>query len=70
MPEEAFEQEEFAQVLDTYMSEDRTVMKIDVIFSEHPYERETLELIEVLSAAVERAVKDTPLEESQWASMA
>lgn len=67
MPEEAFELEEFAQVFDTYMSEDRRTVKFEVIFEGHPYEQGTLELIEPLNAAVERAVKGTPLEDAAYA---
>src|SRR5690606_6203525 len=68
MPEEVLQQEAFAQVLDTYMSDDRTIAKIEVIFESHPYDKETLDKIEDVNAAVKRSVAGTPLEVAEYAT--
>jgi len=68
MPDEVLQQEAFAQVLDTYMSDDRTITKLEVIFESHPYDKETLDRIEDVNTAVERAVTGTPLEVAEYAT--
>jgi len=68
MPEEALETEEFRQVLDAYLSEDRRTVKLDVIFSDHPYDRATLAKIDEVYAAVDRAVQGTELENAARAA--
>lgn len=68
MPDEVLEEDLFTQVLDTYMSEDRKTAKVEVIFSEHPYDQATLDMIDEVKAAVERALKDTPLEAATYAT--
>ncbi|WP_102273927.1 MMPL family transporter [Cytobacillus massiliigabonensis] len=62
LPAEVLESEEFAQVYDVYMSEDRKVMTIDVILDANPYSNEAISQVEEMEAAVERATKDTKLE--------
>lgn len=65
IPDEILEDKQFAQVLDTYLSPDRKIAKIDVIFSENPYSTEAINQVGELEAAVERAVKDTKLENAK-----
>ncbi|WP_453993977.1 efflux RND transporter permease subunit [Bacillus nitroreducens] len=67
MPEEVLKSEDFAQVLDVYMSEDRKVMTIDVIFEANPYSNEAMAQIGELEEAVARATKDTKLENADVA---
>lgn len=62
LPKEALESEEFASVLDVYMSPDRKIMTIDVIFKANPYSNEAMAQIPEIKKAVERATKDTKLE--------
>lgn len=62
LPKEAFESEEFAQVIDVYLSQDRKVMTMDVIFEANPYSNEAMGQISEIEKAVERATKDTKLE--------
>ncbi|TKC19476.1 MMPL family transporter [Robertmurraya kyonggiensis] len=62
LPAEVLESEDFTQVLDTYMSEDRKVMTFDVIFEESPYSNEAIAQVESIKEAVNRATKDTKLE--------
>mgnify|MGYP001297363038 CR=1 FL=1 len=64
MPEEVLEQEDFAKVLDAYLSKDRKTVKLDVIFADHPYDSATLAKIDEVYAAVDRAVQGTELESS------
>ncbi|WP_077619311.1 MMPL family transporter [Bacillus sinesaloumensis] len=67
MPEEVLESEDFAQVLDVYMSKDRKVMTFDVIFEANPYSNEAMARIDDIEEAVARATKDTKLENADVA---
>lgn len=62
LPAEVLESEEFAQVYDVYMSKDRKVMTIDVIFKANPYSNEAITQVDEIKDAVERATKDSKLE--------
>ncbi|WP_313803472.1 MMPL family transporter [Cytobacillus sp.] len=62
LPAEVLESEEFAQVYDVYMSKDRKVMTIDVIFKANPYSNEAISQVDEIKDAVERATKDSKLE--------
>jgi len=65
IPEEILTNDQFAQVLDTYLSPDKKVAKIEVLFAENPYSTEAIDQVDDLNAAVERAVKDTKLENAE-----
>lgn len=67
IPAEALESEEFSQVLDVYLSKDRKVMTIDVIFAESPYSNEAMAQIDAMEQAVKRATQDTKLENAVMA---
>jgi len=67
LPQEVLDSEDFAQVLDVYMSDDRKVMTLDVVLDENPYSSEAMAQIPELKKAVERAVKDTKLENAHIA---
>ncbi|MFT4412851.1 efflux RND transporter permease subunit [Fredinandcohnia humi] len=67
MPAEVLESDDFAQVLDTYMSKDRKVMTLDVIFEASPYSNEAMDKIDEINEAVGRATKDTKLENAKVA---
>jgi putative drug exporter of the RND superfamily len=67
LPEDALENEEFAQVFDVYMSNDRKVMTMDVIFEENPYSNEAIAQVDDIKEAVERATKGTKLENAEVA---
>lgn len=67
IPAQALESEEFSQVLDVYLSKDRKVMTIDVIFAESPYSNEAMAQIDAMEQAVKRATKDTKLENAVMA---
>ncbi|MEH7440761.1 MMPL family transporter [Bacillus sp. JJ1122] len=67
LPEDALENEEFAQVFDVYMSKDRKVMTMDVIFEANPYSNEAIAQVDEIKAAVDRATKGTKLENADVA---
>ncbi|MGG6311282.1 MMPL family transporter [Paenibacillus macerans] len=67
VPQEAMENEQITQVFDTYLSTDRKVMTLDVVFSSNPYGREAIDQIATVDSAVKTAVKDTKLENADIA---
>lgn len=62
LPEDVLKSEDFAQVLDVYLSEDRKVMTLDVIFEASPYSNEAIAQVDEIKGAVEQATKGTKLE--------
>ncbi|WP_394139721.1 MMPL family transporter [Cytobacillus oceanisediminis] len=62
LPPEVLENEEFAQVFDTYMSEDRKVMTMEVVLEANPYSNKAIGQVDEIKEAVERATKGTKLE--------
>ncbi len=67
IPQDVLDGKDFEQVLDTYMSDNRKVMTIDVVFSKNPYSNEALNRIPEIKETVERVVKDTKLENAEVA---
>lgn len=67
VPKEALENEQIQQVFDTYLSADRKVMKLEVVFSSNPYGREAIDQIGAVESAVQTAVKGTSLENADIA---
>ncbi|WP_342430778.1 MMPL family transporter [Neobacillus sp. FSL H8-0543] len=67
IPQDVLESKDFEQSLDAYMSEDRKVMTIDVVFDQNPYSKEALDSVPEITATVERVVKDTKLENADVA---
>jgi RND superfamily putative drug exporter len=67
LPEEALKSEQFRQVLDTYLSPDRTIAKFDVVFAGNPYAEETMDLTDPVKEAVARALKGTELANAEYA---
>ena len=65
IPEDVLTGKDFEKVLDSYMSQDRKVMTIDVIFNKNPYSNEAINSVSDINHAVKRAVKDTKLENAQ-----
>nr|WP_263327576.1 MMPL family transporter [Neobacillus sp. Marseille-Q6967] len=67
IPQEVLNGKDFEQVLDTYMSDERKVMNIDVVFNKNPYSNEALDRVPEIKEAVNRVVKDTKLENAEVA---
>lgn len=62
LPEDVLGSDDFAQVLDVYLSEDRKVMTLDVIFEANPYSNDAISQIPEIKVTVEKATKGTKLE--------
>ncbi|ASA21105.1 MMPL family transporter [Paenibacillus donghaensis] len=67
VPAEALETEGIQQVFDNYLSADRKVMTLDVVFAENPYSAEAIDSMDEIQAALDRAVNGTPLENAETA---
>ncbi|GJM80186.1 hypothetical protein HMSSN139_26820 [Paenibacillus sp. HMSSN-139] len=67
VPQQALENEQITQVFDTYLSADRKVMKLEVVFSSNPYGREAIDRVGAVESAVQTAVKGTQLENAKIA---
>lgn len=67
VPSEALEAEGIQQIFDTYLSKDRKVMTLDVVFAENPYSSKAIDRMEEIQAAVDRAVTGTKLENAETA---
>ncbi|CAM3704769.1 MMPL family transporter [Cohnella lubricantis] len=57
VPDEALGNADFQAALGTYLSEDRTIAKLEVIFTGNPYDVETLDRIEDVREAALRSLK-------------
>lgn len=66
-PEEALADDSFQQVLNTYLSQDRKLMTIDVVLENNPYAASSLKDVEAIDAAVARALNGTVLDSAEYA---
>lgn len=64
LPQDVIESEQFRQSLDIYMSGDRTIAKLDVVLAGNPYATSSLDKIDELTAAAQRALADTDFSEA------
>lgn len=62
IPEEAFTNEQFQQVLDQYMSENRYVTTIDLIFKDDPYSLTSLHAVTKVQDVIEQMIEGTKYE--------
>ncbi|MCP8968035.1 MMPL family transporter [Ectobacillus ponti] len=62
VPSQAFENSEFQQVFDRYLSKDSKVAKFDVILKYNPYNMKSLDTAKTIKGTVERSLKGTGLE--------
>ncbi|SFC96605.1 putative drug exporter of the RND superfamily [Bacillus sp. OV322] len=67
IPDEVLNSKDFKQALDAYMSPDRKVMTMDVIFKDNPYSNEAISEIDPIKKSIAIAVKDTSLENAKVA---
>lgn len=67
VPDEVLKNEAFRQALDLYLSEDRSVMTLDVVFADNPYGTPAIDRVDQVNTAVERAVKGTALQQADIA---
>lgn len=66
IPGEVLANTDFQQVFDTYMSHDRKVATLDVVFTGNPYSTESIAKVDEIKAAVERAIKGTVLSDATY----
>ncbi|WP_010278373.1 efflux RND transporter permease subunit [Paenibacillus senegalensis] len=59
IPQEVLNDEEFAQVLDTYLSADRQIATLDIVLRDNPYSTESIELMAEVDGAVQRVIAGT-----------
>lgn len=67
IPQEALDNKDMERAFDNYLSPDRKMMTIDVVFAGNPYAAQTLDSINDIEDAVTRAVKGTKLENAERA---
>ncbi len=67
IPQDVLDSKDFEQSLNAYMSKDRKVMTIDVIFNKNPYSNEAIDRVPEIKQAVKRVIKDTKLENAKVA---
>lgn len=62
IPEDVLENDDFQQVFDVYMSPDRKVTTLDVVFNANPYSTQAMDKVDEIEEAVQRATRGTELE--------
>ncbi|MFP5106093.1 MMPL family transporter [Neobacillus sp. C211] len=67
IPQDVLDSKDFEQALNAYMSNDRKVMTIDVIFNKNPYSNVAINRVPEIKQAVKRVIKDTKLENAKVA---
>ncbi|MGM9929119.1 MAG: MMPL family transporter [Bacillus sp. (in: firmicutes)] len=67
IPEEQLQSEEFQEALNMYMSEDRTMTRMNIILEVNPYTKEAMEIVENLDKELQAAVSTSGLGEVQFA---
>lgn len=65
IPNQALQDPDFQKTMDAYMSKDRKITKLDVVFDVNPYSRTALNQIDDIQAAVDRATQGSPLENAK-----
>ncbi|WP_337019660.1 MMPL family transporter, partial [Oceanobacillus massiliensis] len=64
IPEEALENEDFMKGTESYVSEDKTITKFEVILSSNPYSTEAMEMVDLVKDTVNDAKDNTLFEDS------
>ncbi|WP_186579328.1 MMPL family transporter [Aquibacillus kalidii] len=67
IPEEALENEAFMEGIAPYLSENKQIVKFEVILSESPYATQSLETVDKINDSVDGAVKGTSFENAKFA---
>lgn len=65
IPDQALKSNQFKKAMNAYMSKNRKITTIDVIFNVNPYSAQAMNQIDNLQSAVDRATKGTPLENAK-----
>ncbi|UFU00392.1 MMPL family transporter [Radiobacillus kanasensis] len=67
IPDEALENEEFLEGIQPYLSDDKTITKLEVVLEDNPYSTESVELIDTVEKTVEDAIQGTSYEDAKYA---
>ncbi|KIL43585.1 hypothetical protein KP77_32910 [Jeotgalibacillus alimentarius] len=67
IPEGTLENEDFNQVIERYAFDENSGVKIEVILTDDPYSPVAIETVERIEETVQRAITDTPLDQSEVA---
>ena len=67
IPEENLNSEEFTQALDMYMSEDRKITKMTIIFDVNPFSMEAMDIAKEIEEQAESAIEGTNLSNARVA---
>ncbi|NUU64268.1 MMPL family transporter [Paenibacillus agri] len=67
VPDEALKADGIQRVFDNYLTHDRKIMTLDIVFAQNPYSKEAIDSVSSIQSAVERAVKGTKLENAEIA---
>lgn len=65
IPDSALNSEDFKEGLDNYMSDNRKMTTMDVVLNKNPYSTAAINQIDDIQAAVDRATKNTPMENAK-----
>lgn len=65
IPNEALHNEAFMEAANMYLSEDKTIVKFDVVLEYNPYSTEALKMVDKISNKVEEVSSDTIFEASE-----
>ncbi len=66
IPEDKINSEDFMKAMDTYMSDDRRITKINVILSVDPYSEKAMGIVENINNVVLAKIKASSLTDSKW----
>ncbi|MFD2670570.1 MMPL family transporter [Marinicrinis sediminis] len=66
-PPDLFTSPEFQQILDTYMSQDRMMVSLDIILKPNPYSEEALASIKEIKAMIDQTLPNTVAAEAEYA---
>ncbi|MBP2001192.1 RND superfamily putative drug exporter [Paenibacillus shirakamiensis] len=67
VPAEALNNKDVTKLFDTYLSKDRKIMTLNVVFSDNPYGTKAISEVDQVKAAVSRAVEGTKLSKANIA---
>lgn len=59
VPDDVLQSDDFRQVFDVYMSDDRHVTTLDVVFNANPYSTQAMDKVDEIEEAVQRGMKGT-----------
>ncbi|WP_289891823.1 MMPL family transporter [Virgibacillus pantothenticus] len=65
IPEQALDNEDFMEGTELYLSEDKSIVKFDVLIDQNPYSTEAIHMVDQIKEAADRASNNTIFADSQ-----